>query len=69
MATITIIGASRGIGLEAVKRALALGHHVRALARSPRPADLDPAALDWVQGDATVSDDLVRATKGADAVI
>ncbi|MCB1511256.1 MAG: SDR family oxidoreductase [Hyphomicrobiaceae bacterium] len=69
MATITIIGASRGIGLEAVKRALALGHHVRALARSPRPADLDHAELEWIQGDATVANDLVRATRGADAVI
>src|SRR5262245_34098396 len=34
MATVLIIGASRGIGLEAVKAALAAGHSVRALARS-----------------------------------
>src|SRR6185503_3936094 len=36
MATVLIIGASRGIGLEAVKAALAAGHSVRALARSAR---------------------------------
>jgi NAD(P)-dependent dehydrogenase (short-subunit alcohol dehydrogenase family) len=35
MATVLIIGASRGIGLEAVKAALDAGHAVRALARSP----------------------------------
>ncbi len=34
MANILIIGASKGIGLEAVKRGLACGHTVRAFARS-----------------------------------
>ena len=34
MATILIIGASKGIGLETVKAALAAGHTVRAFARS-----------------------------------
>jgi NAD(P)-dependent dehydrogenase (short-subunit alcohol dehydrogenase family) len=34
MATDLIVGASRGIGLETVKRALGDGHIVRALARS-----------------------------------
>ena len=33
MATLLVIGASRGIGLETVKRALAAGHRVRAFAR------------------------------------
>ncbi|MCE1161148.1 MAG: hypothetical protein LWW74_08140 [Burkholderiales bacterium] len=31
---IAIIGASAGVGLETVKRALDLGHHVTTLARS-----------------------------------
>jgi uncharacterized protein YbjT (DUF2867 family) len=31
---ILVIGASRGIGLEAVRQGLARGHHIRALARS-----------------------------------
>ena len=34
MARVLIIGASRGIGLETVKAALAAGHSVRGLARS-----------------------------------
>ena len=34
MATVLIIGASRGIGLETVKAALEAGHSVRALAVS-----------------------------------
>jgi NADPH:quinone reductase-like Zn-dependent oxidoreductase len=34
--SVLIIGASRGIGLEAVKAALEAGHSVRALARSAR---------------------------------
>jgi NAD(P)-dependent dehydrogenase (short-subunit alcohol dehydrogenase family) len=33
MSHILVIGASRGIGLETVRAALAKGHHVRALAR------------------------------------
>jgi NADPH:quinone reductase-like Zn-dependent oxidoreductase len=35
MATVLIIGASRGIGLETVKAALEAGHSVRALAGQP----------------------------------
>ncbi len=34
MATVLIIGASRGIGLETLRCALKAGHKVRALARS-----------------------------------
>ena len=34
MATILVIGASRGIGLKTVEQALDAGHAVRALARS-----------------------------------
>jgi NAD(P)-dependent dehydrogenase (short-subunit alcohol dehydrogenase family) len=41
VAKVLIIGASRGIGLEAVKAALEAGHSVRALARSARRIRLD----------------------------
>jgi NAD(P)-dependent dehydrogenase (short-subunit alcohol dehydrogenase family) len=41
MATVLIIGASRGIGLETVKCALEAGHIVRALARSARRIPVD----------------------------
>ena len=36
MATVLIIGVSKGIGLETLKQALAAGHSVRALARTAR---------------------------------
>src|SRR5262249_21101263 len=52
MATVLIIGASRGIGLEAVKAALAAGHSVRALARSARRIRLDHPKLEKMAGDA-----------------
>ena len=51
MATVLIIGASRGIGFEAVKAALAAGHSVRALARSARKSPIDHPnleKLDWM---------------------
>src|SRR5262249_36104512 len=41
VATVLIIGASRGIGLEAVKAALEAGPSVRALARSARRIRVD----------------------------
>lgn len=69
MATIAIIGASRGIGLEAVRRGLALGHTVRAMARSEKPNGIEAEPLTWLQGDATSPDDLERLVVGADAVI
>lgn len=69
MAAIAIIGASRGIGLETVRRALTLGHTVRAMSRSDKPDGIDVEALTWLKGDATSSDDLARLLVGADAVI
>jgi putative NADH-flavin reductase len=69
MATIAIIGASRGIGLETVRRGLALGHTVKAMARSDKPDGLAGETLTWLQGDATSPDDLEHLLVGADAVI
>ena len=43
MATVLVIGASRGIGLETVKRALEAGHRVRAFARGAASIPLDVA--------------------------
>lgn len=69
MATITVIGASRGIGLETVKAALARGHTVRAFARSAAAIPLTEARLEKVAGDARAAADVRRAIAGADAVI
>ena len=45
VATVLIIGASRGIGFETVKAALEAGHSVRALARSARRIPVDHLSL------------------------
>jgi short chain dehydrogenase len=52
VATVLIIGASRGIGLETVKAALEAGHSVRALARSARRISVDHPKLEKMAGDA-----------------
>jgi len=69
VATVLIIGASRGIGLEAVKAALAAGHSVRALARSARRIRLDHPKLEKMAGDALGIATVKRALTGADVVI
>jgi putative NADH-flavin reductase len=69
MATVLIIGASRGIGLEAVKAALEAGHSVRALARSARRIRLDHPKLEKMAGDAFEMATVKRALTGVDVVI
>jgi NAD(P)-dependent dehydrogenase (short-subunit alcohol dehydrogenase family) len=51
VATVLIIGASGGIGLETVKAALEAGHSVRALARSARRIRLDHPKLEKIDGE------------------
>ncbi|MFN0217766.1 MAG: NAD(P)-dependent oxidoreductase [Hyphomicrobium sp.] len=69
MAKILIIGASRGIGLETVKAALAAGHDVRAFARSAPAIDIENAKLEKFKGDALNRADVRQALDGVDAVI
>ncbi len=69
MKTILIIGASRGIGLETVRRALDQGYQVRAFARSASQMPLSHAQLTKLNGDALRAEDVAAAVKGADAVI
>jgi NAD(P)-dependent dehydrogenase (short-subunit alcohol dehydrogenase family) len=52
MPVLLVIGASRGVGLETVKRALGDGHRVRALARSAASVAVDQPELKKIQGDA-----------------
>lgn len=65
---ITIIGASAGVGLEAVKRALQRNHKVTTLSRSEisLPANNN---LRMVKGSATNKTDLKKSIENADAVI
>lgn len=65
---ITIIGASAGVGLETVKRALERNHKVTTLSRSeinlPSNSNLTP-----LKGSATNKADLKKSIENADAVI
>ncbi len=69
MAKLLVIGASRGIGLEAVRCGLAEGHHVRALARSAEGIPIVHERLEKLPGDALDPEALSRALDGVDAVI
>ena len=66
---ILIVGASRGIGLETVKTALASGYRVRAFARGASRINLEHEALEKFPGDALDMQDIERALLGVDAVI
>jgi uncharacterized protein YbjT (DUF2867 family) len=69
MASLLIIGASRGIGLAATRRALAAGHTVRALSRSAAAMTLDHPQLEKRAGDALDRATVEAALAGVDAVI
>lgn len=69
MALILVVGASRGIGLETVKAALAAGHKVRAFARSAPSIDISDPNLTKITGDARVRGEVAAAAQGVDAVI
>jgi putative NADH-flavin reductase len=69
MATLLVIGASQGIGLETVKCALAAGHDVRAFARGAAQIAIEDAKLTKITGDALDAAAVADAVKGADAVI
>ncbi len=69
MAKLLIIGASRGIGLEATRQALAAGHAVRAFARSAAAIPLVHPQLEKRSADALDGAAVEAALEGVDAVI
>jgi putative NADH-flavin reductase len=69
MARVLIIGASRGIGLETTRQALAVGHTVRAFARSASEIMISDPKLEKRRGNALRSSDVVAAITGMAAVI
>ena len=69
MAHVLIVGASKDIGLETTRQALAAGHDVRALARSAATISLSSPKLEKVRGDALNSKDVAAALRGVDVVI
>lgn len=64
-----VIGASRGIGLQVVERALAEGYSVRAFARGAAGIGLSHSRLETWPGDALSRADIDVALEGASAVI
>jgi putative NADH-flavin reductase len=69
MTTVLIIGASKGIGLEAVKAALNEGYRVVAFARSAAGIPIEHERLTKMPGDALSTSDIAKALVGVDAVI
>lgn len=65
---IAIIGATRGIGLAAVRAALKDGHEVTALARKPDRMSIRHPHLRVVAGHAEDPDAIVRVVAGQDVV-
>ncbi len=66
---LVILGATGRTGRLAVEQALAAGHTVTALVRSPDKLTIRNPSLRVVTGKATDSGDVARALEGADAVI
>jgi uncharacterized protein YbjT (DUF2867 family) len=66
---LTVLGAAGATGIPLVEQALAAGHQVTALARSPDKLTIINPSLLVVQGDATDRAALSQAMKGASAVI
>jgi nucleoside-diphosphate-sugar epimerase len=69
MARVLIVGASRGIGLETVRCALAEGHRVRAFARGAASIAIDRPELEKIAGDALDRAAVAPALEDVDAVI
>lgn len=66
---VLIVGASKGIGLETTRQALAAGHEVRALARSASGIEFSDPRLEKISGDALNAKDVEAALAGVGAVI
>lgn len=66
MSVIAITGGTGFVGGHVVARALAAGHHVRALTRRAQPAR---PGVTWIEGALDRPESLQRLTDGADAVL
>ncbi len=66
---VLVLGASRGIGLEVVKRALEAGYAVRAFSRSAETIGLSHDRLEACAGDAREAEDVKAALVGVDVVV
>lgn len=66
---IVVIGATGNIGRRVAKEALSRGHEVTGVVRDPAAVEAPDPRVRLVKADATRADDVVRAVKGADAVV
>jgi uncharacterized protein YbjT (DUF2867 family) len=66
MAVLAVSGGTGFVGEHLLRAALAAGHQVRALTRTPRANE---AGIGWIQGALDRPDSLARLVEGADAVI
>ena len=66
---LVILGATGGTGRLVVEQALAAGHAVTALVRSPEKLTIRNSSLRVIAGKATDAGDVARAFEGAGAVI
>ena len=69
MERILVMGASKGIGLEAVEKAISSRHIVRAFARSAQDIRLDHPELEKFRGNALDHNDVYAALKNVDVVV
>lgn len=65
--TVLVLGATGGVGGETARALLRHGWKVRGLVRAIRPG-LD-AGMEWVEGDATDRDAVLRAARGVAAIV
>jgi putative NADH-flavin reductase len=69
MAHVLIIGASKGIGFEALKQAIAAGHQVRAFSRSANQIGVFDTKAEKRRGDALNEADIYAALDDIEIVI
>jgi putative NADH-flavin reductase len=65
---IAIIGASRGIGAELLKAAIAAGHEITALVRDPATLNISPPRLKVIKGDILDPSSVATAIAGQEAI-
>lgn len=66
---LAVFGATARSGRVIIRQALAAGHEVTGLARSPQKLDIEHPRLKLVKGDARDADSLARALDGDEVVI
>ena len=66
---ILVVGGTKGVGLETVKLALARGHEVTAMSRSPQKMTYSHKRLTKLRGDILDFNSLDKAVSGKDAVV